>query len=152
MCVNSFTDHWGICWLIIFSPSHMREYVFGSYDFLRIDFFFTVNLNLLLKILESFYEVNFWRPSIMSDMWGKGEKTKIDCRLARVELKLNKLFSLLYSATHTFHYPRNMRKIYLICIVFWRQTDGKIHDELIIVSLFPSTPRLLYLFFLLSST
>jgi hypothetical protein len=32
-----------------------------------------------------------------------------------------------------------MRKIYLICIVFWRQTDGKIHDELIIVSLFPST-------------
>lgn len=35
-----------------------------------------------------------------------------------------------------------MRKIYLICIVFWRQTDGEIHDELIIVSLFSLHPSI----------
>ena len=31
---------------------------------------------------------------------------------------------------------RDRSKIYLICIVFWRPSDGEIHDELIIVSLF----------------
>jgi hypothetical protein len=68
---------------------------------------------------------------------------RIDCREFTEEnkVKVEQTFfpsSLLYIpfSTPSNYTPKNMRKIYLICIVFWRQTDGgETHDELIIVSL-----------------
>lgn len=80
-----------------------------------------------------------------------GQKTKIDSS-SRERVKVEQTFFSLLQFRYLSLYPlilprkkKNMRKIYLICIVFWRQTDGKIHDELIIVSLFSLHP--LYLSF-----